>query len=99
MRLRWKLRQYDMVWAARVHLSYSAFVIFYVDVEEETVYYLPLQDYFISKPELFDKLDNNKSQITVHVPCDNIVCENDFDLQQIAKSIYIDGPSRKLRKV
>lgn len=79
--------------------SSCAFVIFYVDVEEETVYYLPLQDYFISKPELFDKLDNNKSQITVHVPCDNIVCENDFDLQQIAKSIYIDGPSRKLRKV
>lgn len=23
LRLRWKLRQYDMVWAARVHLSYS----------------------------------------------------------------------------
>ena len=40
--------------------SSCAFVIFYVDVEEETVYYLPLQDYFISKPELFDKLDNNK---------------------------------------
>lgn len=79
--------------------SSCAFVVFYVDVEEETVYYLPLQDYFISKPELFDKLDNNKSQITVHVPCDNIVCENDYDLQQIAKSIYIDGPSRKLRKV
>ena len=79
--------------------SSYAFVIFDVNVEEETVYFLPMQDYFNSKPGLFEELDNNKSQITVHVPCDNIVCENDFDLQQIAKSIYIDGPSRKLRKV
>lgn len=79
--------------------SACAFVIFYVDVENEVVYYLPLQDYFISKPELFDKIDNNKSQITIHIPCDNVVCDEDFDLQQIAKSVYVDGPSRQLRKV
>lgn len=79
--------------------SACAFVIFYADVEKEAVYYLPLQDYFISKPELFDRLDNNKSKITVRVPCDNVVCDEDFDLQQIAKSVYVDGPSRQLRKI
>lgn len=79
--------------------SACAFVIFYADVENEMVYYLPLQDYFISKPELFDRIDNNKSQITVRISCDNVVCDEDFDLQQIAKSVYVDGPSRQLRKV
>lgn len=78
--------------------SSCAFVIFYVDVINKIVYYLPLQDYFISKPELFDRLEKNKSTMTVHIPCDNIVCEDDYDLQQIAKSVYVNGPSRNLRK-
>ncbi len=78
--------------------SSCAFVIFYVDVINDFVYYLPLQDYFISNPELFDRLEKNKSIMAVHIPCDNIVCENDYDLQQIAKSVYVNGPSRNLRK-
>jgi len=60
---------------------------------------LPIQDYFIANPVLFDKLENNSQTINVHIPYDNIVCEEDFDLQQIAKSVYINGPSRNLRKV
>ena len=76
----------------------SAFVIFYVDTTNEIVYYLPLQDYFISHPTYFDKLDSNKNSINIHIPSDNIVSEEDFDLQQIAKSVYVDGPSRKLHK-
>lgn len=78
--------------------SSSAFVIFYVDTTNEIVYYLPLQDYFISHPTYFDKLDSNKNNINIHIPSDNIVSEEDFDLQQIAKSVYVDGPSRKLHK-
>ena len=79
--------------------SANAFVLFFVTVDDETVYYLPIQDYFIANPILFDKLENNTQTINVHIPCDNIVCEEDFDLQQIAKSVYINGPSRNLRKV
>ena len=79
--------------------SSCAFLVFYVDVENEIVYYLPLQDYFISHPELFDKLDANKSTISLRVSRNNIVSENDEDLQAIAKKVYIDGPSRKLRQV
>ena len=79
--------------------SSCAFLVFYVDVENEIVYYLPLQDYFISHPELFYKLDANKSTISLRVSRNNIVSENDEDLQAIAKKVYIDGPSRKLRQV
>ena len=76
-----------------------AFVLFYVLVDEGIVYYLPIQDYFIAHPELFDRLEKNDSKLNVHIPLDNIVSDDDFDLQQIAKSVYVDGPSRKLRKV
>ena len=34
----------------------------------------------------------------VHIPIDNILSDDDFDLQEIAKSVYVDGPSRNLRK-
>jgi len=78
--------------------SSSAFVLFYVDISTETVYYLPIQDYFISHPELFDKLDTNQKTMNVHIPIDNIVSSNDSDLQEIAKSVYVEGPSRNLRK-
>ena len=79
--------------------SANAFVLFYMDVETEMVYYLPIQDYFIANPALFDQLEQNERKMSVHIPCDNLVFDNDFELQQIAKSTYIGGPSRNLRKV
>ena len=75
-----------------------AFVLLYVTVEDKQIYYLPLQDYFIANPELFDRLSENKTTLNVHIPCDNIVREDDYELQQIAKSIYVGGPSKRLRK-
>lgn len=76
----------------------SAFVLFYADVVAKAVYYLPIQDYFIANPAYFDKLDTTQEKINVHIPCDNVVSEEDFDLQQIAKSVYIDGPTKTLRR-
>ena len=76
-----------------------AFVLLYVTVADKQVYYLPLQDYFIANPDLFDRLFENKTTLNVHIPFDNIVCENDFELQQIAKSVYVGGPSKGLRKI
>ena len=70
-----------------------------MDVETEMVYYLPIQDYFIANPALFDQLEQNERKMSVHIPCDNLVFDNDFELQQIAKRTYIGGPSRNLRKV
>lgn len=77
--------------------STTAFVLFYVDVIKEIVYYLPIQDYFIANPPLFDKLE--QKTINLHIPCDNILNEDDFDLQQIAKSVFIDGSTRELCKI
>lgn len=79
--------------------SSNAFVIFYVDTTNEVVYYLPLQDYFISNNAYFDKLKNVQKTINIHIPVDNIVSNDDFDLQQIAMSVYIGGPSKNLHKV
>lgn len=79
--------------------SSIAFVLLYVTVNDKQVYYLPLQDYFIANPELFDRLAGNTTTLNVHIPYDNVVCEEDYDLQQIAKSIYVGGPSKELRKV
>lgn len=79
--------------------SSSAYVLFFVDNSTENVYYLPIQDYFISNPQLFDTLETDQKTLNVHVPIDNIVSENDFELREIAKSVYVEGPSRKLRKI
>ena len=79
--------------------SSVAFVLFYVLVDEGIVYYLPIQDYFIAHPELFERLENNGLKLNVHIPLDNIVSDDDFELKQIAKSVYVDGPSRQLRKI
>ena len=76
-----------------------AFVLLYVTVDDKKVYYLPIQDYFIANPKLFDRLSENKTTLNVHIPCDNIVREDDYELQQIAKSVYVGGPTKKLRKV
>lgn len=78
--------------------SSNAFVLFLVDVTNETVYYLPIQDYFIANSKEFDRLENDNETMTIHIPCDNIVCDEDFDLQEIAKSIYVGGATRNLHK-
>lgn len=79
--------------------SNSAFLLFYVDNYNEIVYYLPIQDYFIENKHLFEKLKTNKGNINVHIPLDNIVSEDDYKLRQIAKSVYVGGPTNALKKI
>lgn len=79
--------------------SRIAFVLLFVDIETEIVYYIPIQDYFISKPSLFDKLTTEQKTINIHIPCDNTISKDDFDLIQVAKSVYINGPSRDLKRI
>lgn len=78
--------------------SPEPFLLFCVDVDEEIVYYLPLQEYFIENPTLFDRLHNNSTTLTVHVPTDNVVDDNDFELQEIAKESYVGGATPSLHK-
>lgn len=79
--------------------SHQPFVLFYVDIHCETVYYLPIQDYFIANTAFFDKLDSAGDTLSLHIPCDNILNDQDEDLQQIAKSQYTGGPGISLRKL
>lgn len=77
----------------------NTFILFYVDVVQAKVYYLALQDYFISNRELFDRLENNKSTVTLHIPIKNVVSDEDSDLREHAKKLYKNGPSRDLIEV
>lgn len=79
--------------------SSSAFVLFLVDVCEEIVYYLAIQDYFIAHTDRFVALEKNKTTVTVHIDPRNKLDADAFELCEIAKSVYVDGPSRKLRKI
>ncbi len=78
--------------------SGTAFVLLYVDVANAIVYYLPIQDYFIADPSLFDKIGRNTTTLNIHIPKNNVVTIGDVDLQEIAKSIYVEGPGRRLHK-
>ena len=80
-------------------LSSSApFVLFYVDIVNEIVYFLPIQDYFISHKELFKKLEGEQETVTLHIPQSNVLAKCDSSLVTIAKSTYIDGPGENLHK-
>ncbi len=76
----------------------SSYVLLVVDVRDENVYYLPIQEYFIANPSKFDKLNGGQTSITIRVPTDNIVCNDDNNLQEIARSRYVGGPGRELHR-
>lgn len=77
----------------------NPFVLFLVDVNEEKVFYLPLQDYFIDNPDKFEAAENNSSTVTVHIEPDTTITEKADGLLEIAKSVYVGGPSQELRKI
>jgi len=78
--------------------SSTPFVLFYVDIVNEIVYFLPIQDYFISHKELFKKLEGNQETLTLHIPISNILAQCDAALVAIAKCTYVDGPGDSLRR-
>ena len=79
--------------------SSNAFVVFLVDVIAEIVYYIPIQDYFIANKDKFLAAENNKSTVNIHIDPDNVLSDEDNELCEIAKSVYVDGPGSLLRKV
>lgn len=80
--------------------SNVAFVLFLVDLANETVYYLAIQEYFIANKELFKRIEDNNDDgtLNVHISCEHILSYDDHDLQEIAKSTYVDGPGEMLRR-
>ena len=79
----------------------NPFVLFVVDLRTNIVYYLALQDYFISNPDLIKKLSKNKKYITVHIPLSNVLSpeKSDEHLIRIAKSSYCFVFPDRLTKV
>ena len=74
------------------------FLLFLVNVDSEIVYYLPLQEHFIANPSLFERLSKNNSTLAIHIPCDNIVNDNDAELQQLTHYSYVGGATKQLHK-
>ena len=70
----------------------NSFLVLLVDLSDETIYYLPLQEYFIANPTLYPKLTGTQETITIRIPTDNIVTNEDSNLQAIARSRYAGGP-------
>lgn len=77
----------------------EAFLLICVDVITEIAYYLPIQEYFIANMNLFDKLNSEQENLTLRIPVDNIVTQDNDNLTEIAKSRYLGGASRQLHKV
>lgn len=78
--------------------SNNAFILFYVDVTSENVYYLPIQDYFITNKVYFSNLNSGQATLNVHIPKGNLLSKNDTELQDLTRSVYINGPSENLFK-
>ena len=73
-------------------------MLFYVDIVREDVYFVCIQDAFIENKDLFDKLDGSQETVNVRIPRGNLLRSNDAALQDIARSLYFDGPGRGLTK-
>lgn len=68
--------------------SSQPFILFLIDLNAETAYYICLQDVFISRKELYEKLKKNNSTIRIKIPKGNIVHREVIELQEIAKRQY-----------
>ncbi|MBQ8318733.1 MAG: DUF4365 domain-containing protein [Lachnospiraceae bacterium] len=79
--------------------GYNPFVLFLVDVQNERVYYLPIQEYFLDNPQKFDDLINNKESISVHINPYSVMKVGDDRLCQLAKYVYMGGPGKSLRRI
>ena len=64
------------------------FILVFVDLSNETVFYLPIQEYFLQHPEKYEKVKFNKKTIDVHIPVDQTITEDDKELQELAARIY-----------
>ncbi len=64
------------------------FVLIYVDLTREIVYYLPLQKYFLENPEKLERTKRNTTTVDVHIPVIQQLTEDDIDSRDLADQIY-----------
>ena len=76
--------------------SQTAFLLFVADTVNQTVYYQCVQDYFINNIDCFDRLD--QGTINIHIPVSQKLPGDDSLLQGWARTTYVDGPGKQLRR-
>ena len=80
--------------------SSNASVLFFCDLKNDVVYYLPIQDYFIKNPDKYVNLLNAETEtMKLHIPVSNIVRKNDdSELCRLANATYLfkDGKVVKI---
>lgn len=74
------------------------FLLFLSDINNQIVYYLNIQDYFISDEKAYEKLYSGQENLNVHIDPHNVLNEQDIELQKIALKTYIsvDGKVKLL---
>lgn len=83
---RWTLEKKTINYALN---SKDAFLLFVADLNNNRVYYLPLQDFFITYPNAYDVLRKDTKTMTVHIPLENEVTrENDEQIVILTKASY-----------
>lgn len=74
-----------------------AFVLLVVDVVAEIVYYQNIHEYFIENPALFQKLDGDAKAMSIRIPIENRLDDDDLPLRLYASTGYEGGPYPGLR--
>lgn len=74
------------------------FVLFLVDVENEIVFYLPIQDYFIKNKELLDKLEQDQKTLSVHIPTNSTIELKETELLDLARCSYSCSSANVIEK-
>lgn len=85
--------------------SAEPFLLFLVDIVDETCYFAALQEYFIEQEDQFGRLSLRNStdesgDFNIHIKVDNILSEKDDELCRLAQFTYVTSESgRPLRNV
>ena len=64
------------------------FVLFLADISDEIVYYLSVQDYFMNKCHLIQKLESDQKYLNIHIDRKMQLNKGDQFLQGLAKKKY-----------
>lgn len=92
----YKLEKKTINYALR---SSKAFLLLLCDLNSNTVYYLPIQEYFINNPDKYTKLENPATDsMKLRIPVEKTVCgDNDAELIALAKTTYVFRNNRVQR--
>lgn len=70
--------------------GYCPFILFLVDLENETVYWQSIKDYAILNPDFEKRIDKNSTSVRIHIPREQVLTiDNDSKLCELAKNGHL----------